>query len=241
MMSGPASGITIWCARCCTLSCGPGTGPASRRSSCGRPNGSSPRARHGARPATSWRPRQAGRALALMQDRVVTDFLRDPELPAPLDLSTVDPSLLADAPDRLLGLAADLLLSGDPARGGEYLDLLERAQPSIPPESRLAARFAAMRSFHYALTGQLDKAVRTRRSAARAIQERTQLTDEWDRRRPVDPAACLPRAWKTTRRSSARQPRPWRCPRAHRTGQAGAGARRAGAGMVRGRPPGRSR
>ena len=47
----------------------------------------------------------------------------------------VDPLLLLDAPDRLLGLAADLLLSGDTARGGEYLDLLERAQPPIPPDS----------------------------------------------------------------------------------------------------------
>ena len=35
----------------------------------------------------------------------MADFLRDPALPAPLDLSTVDPSLLADAPDRLLALA----------------------------------------------------------------------------------------------------------------------------------------
>ena len=92
-------------------------------------------------------------------------FLNDPALPAALDLSTVDPSLLADAPDRLLGLAADLLLWGDPERGGQYLDLLERAQPSIPPESRLAARFAVMRSFHYGITGQLDEAVA--RQAAR--------------------------------------------------------------------------
>ena len=123
--------------------------------------------------------RQADRALDLLQDRVVPGFLRDPALPAALDLSTVDPSLLADAPDRLLGLAADLLLLGDAARGGKYLDLLERAQPSIPPESRLAARFATMRSFHYALTGQLDEAVRAA-TGARAIQERTQLQDEWN-------------------------------------------------------------
>ena len=66
----------------------------------------------------------------------------------------VAPSLLADAPDRLLALAADLLVSGDAARGGEYLDLLERARPSMQPESQLAARFAAMRSLRYALTGQ---------------------------------------------------------------------------------------
>jgi LuxR family transcriptional regulator, maltose regulon positive regulatory protein len=123
--------------------------------------------------------RQAGRALDLLQDRVVAGFLRDPALPAALDLSTVDPSLLADAPDRLLGLAADLLLLGDAARGGRYLDLLERAQPSIPPESRLAARFATMRCFHYALTGHLNEAVHAA-TGARAIQERTQLRDEWN-------------------------------------------------------------
>ena len=123
--------------------------------------------------------RHADRALDLMQDRVVPGFLQDRALPAALDLSTVDPSLLADAPDRLLGLAADLLLWGDPARGGKYLDLLERARPSIPPESRLAARFAAMRSFHYGITGQLNEAERAGLDA-RAIQERTRLQDEWN-------------------------------------------------------------
>ena len=81
--------------------------------------------------------RQACRALALLQDRVVTDFLRDPALPPPLDLGMIDSALLADAPDRLLAVATDLLLSGDAARGGEYLDLLDRARPSIV--SRLGA------------------------------------------------------------------------------------------------------
>jgi len=122
--------------------------------------------------------RQADRALALLQDRVVTDFLHNPALPAPLDLNMIDPSLLADAPERLLALAADLLLSGDPAHGGEYLDLLQRARPPVPPESRLAARFAALRSVRYGLTGQLTESV-DEALAARAIQERTQLTDEW--------------------------------------------------------------
>src|SRR6266576_3523793 len=37
---------------------------------------------------------QAERALALIQDRVMTNFLRDPVLPAAPDLSTVDPSLV---------------------------------------------------------------------------------------------------------------------------------------------------
>ena len=74
--------------------------------------------------------------------------------------------------------------SGDAARGGEYLDLLERARPSIPPESRLAARFAAMRSLHYALTGQADEAL-AEGLAARAIQERTQLTDDWNAAVPM--------------------------------------------------------
>ena len=128
--------------------------------------------------------RQVDRALAVMQDRVVTDYLHAPGLPAPLDLSMVAPSLLADAPDRLLALAADLLVSGDAARGGEYLDLLERIRPSIPPESRLAARLAAMRSLHYALTGHADEAM-GEALAARATQERTQLTDEWNAAVPM--------------------------------------------------------
>jgi LuxR family transcriptional regulator, maltose regulon positive regulatory protein len=121
---------------------------------------------------------QPDRALALLQDRVVPDFLRDPALPAPPDLAGVDPAMLAGAPDQLLALATDLLLSGDPARGAAYLDLLERAQPSIPPESELAARYATMRAFHFAQTGLLDQAVATALDA-RGVQERNQLSDEW--------------------------------------------------------------
>jgi LuxR family transcriptional regulator, maltose regulon positive regulatory protein len=128
--------------------------------------------------------RQADRALELLQDRVVSDFLHDPELPPPLDLSTVSPSLLADAPGRLLALAADLLTWGDTVRGGQYLDLVESTASPIPPESGLAARFAELRSFHYALTGQLNEAVRAG-LAARAIQERMQVGDEWNAAVPL--------------------------------------------------------
>ncbi len=121
---------------------------------------------------------QSDRALALLQDRVVPDFLHVPTVPEPLVLRMVDPSPLAEAPERLLGLAADLLLSGETARGGEYLDLLEQAG-KIPADSRLAARFAAFQSFRYGVAGRLEEAVRTA-LAARAIQERTLLTDEWN-------------------------------------------------------------
>ena len=121
---------------------------------------------------------QVDRALALLQERVVPDFLHAPAVPVPLVLSVADPSALAETPERLLALAADMLLSGDTARGGEYLDLLEHAG-TIPPDSGLAARFAAFQSFRYGVAGQLEAAVRTG-LAARAIQERTQLTDEWN-------------------------------------------------------------
>ena len=121
--------------------------------------------------------RQTDRALALLEDRVVPDFLRDPTAPSPLDMSMIDPALLADAPERMLGLAADLLLSGD-SRGGAYLDAIERTQPAIPPESRLAARFALMRAFQYGQAGRLTEAV-TAAHTARSIHEQIQLSDEW--------------------------------------------------------------
>ena len=121
---------------------------------------------------------QAGRALALLHDRVVTEFLRDPALPPPLDLTMVDPALLAQAPEQLLALAADLLLSGDTTRGGQYVDLLEHAQPPIKPDSRLAARIAAAQSMRLMETGQAAEAV-AEALTARAIQERTLLSDEW--------------------------------------------------------------
>jgi len=68
---------------------------------------------------------QVTRALALLQDKVVPDFLHSPDLPAALDLSMIDTAPLEDAPDQLLGLAADLLVCGDTARGGEFLHLLD--------------------------------------------------------------------------------------------------------------------
>jgi LuxR family transcriptional regulator, maltose regulon positive regulatory protein len=134
---------------------------------------------------------QADRALALLQDRVVADFLSDPALPPPLDLSTVNPAVLAQAPDRLLALALELLMLGDAARGGEYLDLLERAQPSIPPDSQLAVRFATARSVRHGLVGQAEETVREA-LAVRASQERTGLTDEWTVVVPLH----LPRAYE---------------------------------------------
>jgi len=117
-------------------------------------------------------------ALALLQERVAADFLHDPAAPDPLDLSTVDPASLTAAPDQLLALAAHLLTWGDPVRGNQYLDLLERAQPPILTGPRLASRFATMRSVHHALMGQADQAI-DQALAARAIQEQALLTDEW--------------------------------------------------------------
>jgi LuxR family transcriptional regulator, maltose regulon positive regulatory protein len=128
--------------------------------------------------------RQADRALALLEDRVLPDFLADPAMPTPLDLSMVDASVLTDAPDRLLTVAADLLLSGDTGRGGQYLDLLERVQPPIPRESRLEARFMAFQSFRHALIGQADQAV-SAALAARSIMKEMQLSDEWNVAAPL--------------------------------------------------------
>jgi LuxR family transcriptional regulator, maltose regulon positive regulatory protein len=122
--------------------------------------------------------RQADRALALLLDRVVPDFMSNPVLPAPVNLSMVDRSRLAEAPEQLLGLAADLLLGGDPVHGGEYLDLLEPTRPTIAPDSGMAARLATMRAFRYGVTGRLRESV-AEAHAARAIRQPTQLGDEW--------------------------------------------------------------
>jgi LuxR family transcriptional regulator, maltose regulon positive regulatory protein len=122
---------------------------------------------------------QIDRALDLLQEQVVADFLRDPVLPAPLDMSAVNPALLVETPDRLLGLAADLLIAGDMARGGEYLRLLDGLQPPIPTDSGMAAHLMALQSFHHSLLGQLDEAVRAG-LAARASHGWPQVSSEWD-------------------------------------------------------------
>jgi len=122
---------------------------------------------------------QADRALGLLQDKVVPDFVADPVTPGPLDLGVINQSRLAEAPERLLAVAADLLLGGDTARSGQYLDVLGQTQPPALADPRLAARFTAMRAFQHAMTGHLDEAV-DEALAARAIQEDMQLMDEWN-------------------------------------------------------------
>jgi LuxR family maltose regulon positive regulatory protein len=114
----------------------------------------------------------------MMRDHGLTGFLEDPAVPAPLDLSTVTPSLLVDAPDDLLALATNLLLSGDIAHGGQYLDLFERAGSSIQFKPRLASRLAVMRAFRSAALGQLDRALGAA-LRAQVIQEQHWLGDEF--------------------------------------------------------------
>jgi LuxR family maltose regulon positive regulatory protein len=114
-----------------------------------------------------------------MQDRVITDFLQNPHPPGALDLSMITPTTLTNHPDQLLAVAADLLLRGDTARGGEYLDVLAEAGLPDSPKSRLAARFAALQCFYCTSIGQLSQAVR-HADLARAIQQQEQLTDEWN-------------------------------------------------------------
>jgi LuxR family maltose regulon positive regulatory protein len=128
--------------------------------------------------------RQVDRALALLQDQVVTDFLRAPVPPIAADLSMVKAPLLARNPDRLLALATDLLLSGEVARGSEYLGLLEQARPPIPRGSKQEARLACVRALRCMLTGQAEQAA-AQALAARATRERAQLQDGWTEAIPL--------------------------------------------------------
>ena len=147
--------------------------------------------------------RQADRALALLQERVITDFLHDPVVPAALDLSTVDPSLLAGAPDRLLALAVDLLLWGHWVRGGEYLDLLERTQPEIPPDSKWRPGSRPYKQAASRSSARWTEAVR-QGLAARGIEQRTLLKDEWNIAGAHHSCCGLTPGWKTSRRSTLR-------------------------------------
>jgi LuxR family maltose regulon positive regulatory protein len=123
--------------------------------------------------------RQIHRALDLMQDRVITDFLQNPTPPGTLDLSMITPTTLTNTPDQLLAIAADLLLRGDITRGGDYLDHLAETGPPDAAAPKLAARFATLQSVHCTVTGRLNQAMR-HAFQARAIQQAEQLADEWN-------------------------------------------------------------
>ena len=128
--------------------------------------------------------RQVSRALDLMQDRVITDFLQNPNLPGALDLTLITPATLTDTPNQLLTVAANLLIRGDITHAGGYLDLLAETTELAPVEPRLAGRLAAMQCFYYGLTGQLT-AAESAAGRARAVQEQTQPTGEWDAAVPL--------------------------------------------------------
>ncbi|MBO0813867.1 MAG: hypothetical protein J2P30_01740, partial [Actinobacteria bacterium] len=127
---------------------------------------------------------QAGRGLVLMQDRVVTDFLENPALPGALDLTMIPPAALARSPGQLLTVAANLLVHGNITRAGDYLDLLAQAQSPAPLEPQPAFRLAALQCFYYALTGAVTDAEGAA-GRARAVQERTGHTDEWNAAVPL--------------------------------------------------------
>jgi hypothetical protein len=75
----------------------------------------------------------------------------------------VDPSVLVGAPSRLLAVAVDLLLEATLPRR-RIPDLLERAQPPIPPESRWR-RSSRWRGRHVHDGGPGDQAVNAIRTA----------------------------------------------------------------------------
>ena len=63
----------------------------------------------------------------------------DPAAPAVLDLSRVDPSLLTGVPERLLAVAADLLLWGTGFAAVSTSTCWNAPSRAIPPDSRLAS------------------------------------------------------------------------------------------------------
>jgi len=122
---------------------------------------------------------QVERALSRLQEGIIGEFLCDPaDLPPP-DLSEIGPGLLAAAPDRMLSLAADLLVSGDLANCAKYLDLIDQAGLSASTEPRLAARISGSRAALFAQTGKEDDAVRHAQEARRILDRAQLADDEW--------------------------------------------------------------
>jgi LuxR family maltose regulon positive regulatory protein len=122
---------------------------------------------------------QPDRALAVIKDRVITDYLNDAAPRTPLNLPMFEPSVLLESSDRLLLIALDLLLSGDEVRGREYLDLIEQAEPAALSDARQAARFATARALRFLLNGQANEAA-IAAQAARDITMQAQLADVCD-------------------------------------------------------------
>jgi LuxR family maltose regulon positive regulatory protein len=120
---------------------------------------------------------RADHALTLLQAGTATDFLRTPTPPDPLDDGLIDASLLDGAPDRVLALAIDLLLSGDAVRGGEYLDRIMLAAPT--GDRGTEVRLGVARAMHHMLTGRADDAL-AQALAVRELRGDAEAADEWD-------------------------------------------------------------
>jgi ATP/maltotriose-dependent transcriptional regulator MalT len=95
----------------------------------------------------------------------------------------IEPGFGADAAnllamDRRMSADVTASVANDAARLPAGSAVIDQAG-KIPAESGLAVRHAAFQSFRYGVAGQLEKSVRTA-LAARAIQQQTQLSDEWN-------------------------------------------------------------
>lgn len=121
---------------------------------------------------------QVDRALTLLEDQITAGFMHDPQRQPAIDLSTIDLKSLASAPGRLLALATYLLMSGDVDRGGRLLELVDKAEPPIPPGSRLSARHATVRSLRHMLLGQAGHCIAAGLTA-REIEGEAVITDPW--------------------------------------------------------------
>ena len=151
---------------------------------------------------------QADRALALLQDRVVPDFLHVPAAAAAAGAGhgrsrrcwrTPRNACWAWPPTcccRVIRPAA-----------ASTLTCLSRPGRSRP-DSRLAARFAAFQSFRYGVTGQLEKSVQDgagragHPGAGRSSPTNGTPSSRWSSSASITASA-------TSRRPSARQPRLW--------------------------------
>lgn len=98
-------------------------------------------------------------AFALLNEKVLPDFARNPSRASALDLDEVQPEMFRGRPEILVPLALELILRGAFERGARAYQLADQADVDYRQQPVLAVRQEMLRAFYLQVVGQLDESL----------------------------------------------------------------------------------
>ncbi len=100
-----------------------------------------------------------GAAFALLNEKVLPDFARNPSRVSALDLDEVQPEMFRGRPEILVPLALELILRGAFERGERAYQLADQTGVDYQQHPVLAVRQEMLRAFYMQMVGRIDESL----------------------------------------------------------------------------------